>query len=124
MPAGVIIVFGPGFGGNGIGNGVDQRNIPGGRHADGLRENGCDAGAGHAMETLVPIIISRHAQPRNGRGGIAQLRGFLGEGQPPDEIFHARFDGQSGVFPEFRAGDDRGFRQGIVRDADQIRRFH
>src|SRR5208282_6898363 len=64
--ADVVIVLGAGLGGDDIGGLVQERRVPGGGHADGLRENRGVAGARDAVQTFVPIIIGGNAEPRDG----------------------------------------------------------
>ena len=51
--------------------------IPHGRHADRLREHGGDAGAGDAVQPLVPPIVGGHAEAGDRGGGMAGLPGLL-----------------------------------------------
>ena len=117
-------MLGAGLGGDDVGGLVQERRVPGGGHADGLRENRGDAGARDAVQTFVPIIIGGNAQPRNGRGGVAHLLDFFGERQPAHEVVHAGGGGLRGVLPDFRSGDDGRLQRAVVFGIDQIRRAH
>ena len=70
------------------GDALDQRRIPRGGHADGLREDGRAAVARHAVQGLVPIVVGRDAQPGNGRAGVAHLADLLVQRQAADEVGH------------------------------------
>ena len=111
----VIIVLGAGFGGDDVRLLVNQRRVPGGRHADGLRKNRGDAGARHAVQTFVPIIVGRNAQPRNRRRVGHELRRLFRQRHPAHEVLHPRGQRLRRVLPDFRPGHDRHFqRRGIV----------
>ena len=45
--------------------------------------------ARHAVQAFVPIIVGRHAQPRNGRRVVAHLLDFFGQRHPAHEVVHA-----------------------------------
>ena len=59
---------------------------------DGLRKHCRGAGAGHAVQRLVPPFVLWHAEPRDRRGIVAQLRDLLFERHACDEIGGPRFE--------------------------------
>jgi hypothetical protein len=65
------------FGADHGGGFVHQRRIPRRGHADGLRKHRGRAGARDPVQTLVPPIVSGHAQARDRRRDVADLRGLL-----------------------------------------------
>ena len=105
MFAGVIVVLGAGFGGDDVRLGADQRDVPGGGHANGLGKNGGGAGAPDAVKAFVPIVVGGNVQPRNGRSGIAHLLHFFRERHPAHQIVDARGDRLRGVIPNYRRAD-------------------
>ena len=72
-----VVVFGTGFGGDDVGDGVEKIGVPGGGEADGLRENGGDAGTGDAVEAFVPPIVGGDLQTRDGGGDVLHLGDFF-----------------------------------------------
>ena len=92
-----VIIFGAGFGGDDIGDAVEEIGVPSGGEADGLGENGGDAGAGYTVEALVPPVVAGDLQARDGLGDVLHLRDFFFEGEPGDEIVNALIDGERGV---------------------------
>ena len=71
---------------DGGGDLLDQRRIPRGGHADGLREDGGAAVAGNAVQRLAPPVVGRDPQPRDGRCVEDKLAEFLFERHAADEI--------------------------------------
>ena len=61
-------VFGAGLGGDGGGDAAEQGRVPGGGHADGLREHGGVAGAGDAVEAFVPPVVGGGRRDAGRRG--------------------------------------------------------
>jgi hypothetical protein len=94
-----FVVFGAGFGGDGLAHGVDELGVPCGGHADDLREIGGVSGEGDAVEAFVPPEILRDAEARDGGGVIAHLLDFFFEGHLGDEGVDALIDGEGCVEP-------------------------
>ena len=51
----------------------DQRRIPAGRHADGIRKRGRLAGSRHTVQRLRPEIVAGHTQPPDRRRGVRHM---------------------------------------------------
>ena len=73
---------------------VHQAGIPGGRHADGLREHRGITGARHAVQRLAPPVVGRNAEPGDGRRGVLHLPDLLFQRHARDQIVHPLLDGQ------------------------------
>ena len=106
-----FVVFGARFVGDGRGHAKHQVGIPGGGYADGFGKDGGAAGTCHAMQALVPPVVGWNAQAVDGRRSAQQLRSFLFEGHPREEIVHALFDGLGGVLVGLRGQWQAGNRQ-------------
>ena len=74
-------------------------------------KDGGAAGTCHAMQALVPPVVGWNAQAVDGRRSAQQLRSFLFEGHPREEIVHALFDGLGGVLVGLRGQWQAGNRQ-------------
>ena len=98
----------------------DQSGIPGGRHADGLGENGRVAVIGHPVQRFAPVIKSRKSQPSDGGRSVPQLGDFLGQRHPADQILCPRLQWLRGIAPDRRPA---GFRFGSLRGCRRFRRF-
>ena len=61
-----FVVLGAGFIGDGGGDAEDEVLVPRGGEADGFGENGGASGAGDAVEALVPPVVGRHVEARDG----------------------------------------------------------
>ena len=85
----VVVVLGAGFGGDGVGLLMHQRQIPGGGHADGLRKYRRGA-VGDAMKAFIPMAIGRKAKPRNAGGIATQLRHFFDQRHPAHQVMTPR----------------------------------
>ncbi len=92
-----IVIFGASFGGDHVGDAVDQIGIPGGRKTNGLREDGGISRARDAMQALVPPVIRGNDEARNRRRDVLHLRNLFLEGHARDKIVHALWDGESGI---------------------------
>ena len=92
-----IIVFGACFGGDHIGDAMDQIGIPGGGETDGLGENGCISGARDAVQTLVPPVVGGDAQARNRWRDVLHLRNLFFKSHARDQIVYTFLGGQAGV---------------------------
>ncbi len=92
-----LIVFGAGLGGDSGGDLPEEGGIPGGGHADGLREHRGVAGAGDAVEAFVPPVVGGDAEAWDGGCGVDELRGLFFEGHAGDEVFGALLGGEGGV---------------------------
>ena len=88
-----VMIFGARLGGDGIGDLVQQRGVPHGGQADGLRKRGGGAGARHAVEAFVPVVVSRHAEPFDGRRIIEHLGGLFAQRHAPDQVVDPPFHG-------------------------------
>ena len=91
-----VIIFAAGFGGDGVGDGMDQVGVPGGSEADGLRENSGVAGTRDAVESFIPPIVGGRLQARDG-GNVLHLRDFFFDGHAGDKIGDALLDGERSV---------------------------
>ncbi len=92
-----LVVFGAGFGGDDGGDLVDERRVPGGGHADGLREHCGVAGAGDAVEALAPVVVGGNVEAWNGRSGVDELRDLFVECHARDEVVDALLGGKRGI---------------------------
>src|SRR5665213_2081967 len=123
----VAIVFGAAFRGDDISFLVNQRHVPGGRHADGLGKDGGDSSVAYAVQTFIAMTVSGDAEPWNaGRIGQDLRRLFL-QRQPAHEIANAGLQRLRWILPDFRAGDGWHFRRSRVnvrKGGRQIRRAH
>jgi len=88
-----VVVFGARFGGDDVGDGVDQIGVPRGAEANGLGEDGGVAGAGDAVESFVPPVVHGNLQTRDGGSDVLHLGDFFLEGHARDEIVDALLDG-------------------------------
>ncbi len=91
------LYFGARFGGDDFADGVDERCVPGGGVADGLREHGGEAGARDAVEAFVPPVVGGNVETRNGSGAVDELGDFFFEGEASDKIVNAFVDGERGI---------------------------
>src|SRR5947208_6397253 len=80
------VIFGAEFRADNIRGLMHKRLIESRRHADRLREDGGDAGAGYAMKAFVPPVVFGNMEPRNRCSGVAGLRALFFERHPSDEI--------------------------------------
>ncbi len=101
-----LVVLGARFVGDRRGDLRHEIEVPGGRQADGLREDGGDARAADAVQALVPPVVLGHAEPLDGRRRVHHLRDLLGQRHARDEVVHALCDGQVGVEVCWHAGGD------------------
>ena len=92
-----VVVLRARFSGDDFADGVDERRVPGGGVADGLREHGGEAGARDAVEAFVPPVVGGDVEARDGRGAIDELGDFLFEGEAADEVVDALVDGERGI---------------------------
>ena len=65
-----LMVLGPRFIGDGVGNIQHQLFIPAVGDSDRLRKDGGIAGTGDTVQCLVPPVVFRDAETRYGGGGI------------------------------------------------------
>ena len=94
-----LVVFGAGFGGDGLAHGVDQLGVPCGGHADDLGEIGGVSGEGDAVEAFVPPVIFGDAEAGDGGGVVAHLLDLFFKRHLGDEGVDALVDGEGGVEP-------------------------
>ena len=80
-----VVVLGAGLGGDRVGHLPQQRRVPGGGQADGLREHGRPA-LHDAVQGLVPPVVGRHAEARDCRRGALHLQHLLLERHARDQI--------------------------------------
>ena len=81
-----IGVLGAGFGRDDGGLTVDEVGVPGGGHANSLREDSCVTVAGDSVERFAPPVIFRDIKAGNGDGVILHLRDFFFEGHAGDKV--------------------------------------
>ncbi len=91
-----FVVFGPGFVGNSHGDLAHQVRIPGRRQADGLGEDGGQAGPADAMQTFVPPIVLGDPQALDGRRVVHHLGYLLFQGHLGDQVLHPFWDRSGG----------------------------
>ena len=72
-----LMILGAAFVADGRGDGFHQLRVPGGRHADGLRENRGAAIAADTMQPLVPKVVGRDAQARHTIDRVNKLPEFF-----------------------------------------------
>ena len=84
-----IVIFGAGFGGNGVGNTMEEVGVPCSGEADGLREDGGGAGKGDAVKTFVPPVVGGDLQARDGGSNVLHLGDFFVGGEAGDEVVDA-----------------------------------
>ena len=87
-----LVVLGARFGGDGLAHAMHKAGVPGGGHADDLREVGGVAGEGDAVQTLVPPVVFGNAEPRDGGRVVAHLRDLFLERHATDEVVDALID--------------------------------
>src|SRR6185437_15164119 len=110
-PALRLVILRARFGGDGIADAVNQVRVPRGAKRNRLREHGRAAGS-HAMQRLIPPVVDRNAEPRNGRRDILHLQNFFFESHAADEVGGALLGRQarilvwSGRLAEQRKGAD------------------
>jgi hypothetical protein len=92
------MVLGAGFIGDSLGYPMDELGIPCRRQADCLGKYGGQAGAGDAVEALVPPIVPGDIQSFNGRGIVDHLRDFFFQGHPGDQVIKPLLERQAGIF--------------------------
>ena len=85
-----FMVFGTRLIADDTGRIIHHRAVKCRRHADCLREDRRNTRAGNTMQTLIPPIIFRDAQPLDGRGGIAQLGDLFLQRHPLNQIRRTR----------------------------------
>ena len=78
---------------------MNKVRVPGGGHADNLREVGGISGEGYAVQPLVPPVIFRQTESRDRRCVVAHLLDLLFQSHLADEIVDALADRQSRVHP-------------------------
>ena len=79
-----VVVLGARFSGDDFADGVDERSVPCGGVADGLRKHRGEAGARDAVEAFVPPVVGGNVEARDGRGAVDELGDFFFEGEPRD----------------------------------------
>ena len=92
-----LVVLGARFGGDDVAHGCAPFGIPGGAHADGLREYGGIAGARDAVQGFIPCLVVGNAEARNGGGPVFKLVGFFIQGHAADQVVGALSRGELGV---------------------------
>lgn len=92
-----VVVFAASFGGDGVGDAVEEVGVPCGGEADGLREDGGRAGASDAVEAFVPPVIGGDVETRDGGSDVLHLGDFFFEGETGDQIVDALIDGERGI---------------------------
>jgi len=102
VAAGVVVLlrvveFGASLGGDDVGDAMEEARVPSGGEADGLGENGGDAGARDTVETFVPPVVGGDLQARNGGGDVLHLGDFFVEGHAGDEVVDAGVERERGV---------------------------
>ncbi len=117
-----VVVLGARFGGDDLGFVVDERRVPGGGHADDLREVGGGAGEGVAVQAFVPPEVGGHAEARDGGRVVAHLLDFFFERHAGDERVDALVDGERGVEPGAVRGDGLRPLDGDVGEGDGLQR--
>src|SRR5260370_4065072 len=91
-----IVVFGAGFGGDHLGDPMNQVGGPSSGKTDGLRKNSCISGARDAVQAFVPPVVCGNAEARNCRSNILHLRNLFFEGHARDKIVNALLQGKAG----------------------------
>jgi hypothetical protein len=99
-----VVIFGAYFGGDDIGDRVDEVGVPGGREADGLGENGGNARTGNAVESFIPPIVGGDLEARNGGRYVLHLGNFFFDGHARNEIGNALINGERGIEVDGRRG--------------------
>ena len=99
-----VVVFGASFGGDDVGDRVDEVGVPGGSEADGLGKNSGDAGTGNAVKSFVPPVVGGDLEARDGGSDVLHLCDFFFDGHPRDEIGDALIDGEGGIEIDGRRG--------------------
>jgi len=92
-----VVIFGTGFGGDDVGNAVDEVAVPGSGETDGLGKDGGDAGAGDAVEALVPPVVGGDVEARDGGGHVLHLGDLFFKGETRDEVVDTLIDGERRV---------------------------
>ena len=92
-----VIVFGARFGGDDVGDAMNEIGVPSGGQANGLRENSGMTSARDAVQAFVPPVIGGNAEARDGLGDILHLGSFFFEGHARDEIVDALIDGKAWI---------------------------
>jgi len=75
------------------GHTMHEVGVPRGGHADGLGEDGGDAGAPDAMEALVPPVVFGDAEPLDGCGAVYHLGDLFFQRHASHEIARASLEG-------------------------------
>ena len=83
-----LMVFGPRFRGDRVGDAMHEVNIPGRAQPDGFGENG-GASRRHTMQRLVPPVVDRYAETRNGWRAVLHLQYFFLERHAGYEVRRA-----------------------------------
>ncbi len=92
-----LVVLGARFGGGGLAHAMHKTGVPGGGHANNLREVRGVARESDAVQTFVPPIVFGNAESRDGRGVIAHLRDLLFESHATDEVADSLIDRECSV---------------------------
>ena len=90
-------MLGARFGRDAIGDAKHQVGIPGCRKSYGLRKDRRDAGTGHAVQALVPPVVSRDVQACDGGRAVDHLRDFLFERHAGDQVVDSLCNRQARV---------------------------
>jgi len=61
-----LVMLGSRLGGGHLGHLLDEWYVPRGCHANGLRKDGCDPGARHAVQAFVPPVVGGDPQALDG----------------------------------------------------------
>jgi len=92
-----VVIFGAGFGGDDVGEGMEEAGVPSCAETDGLRENSGETGARDAVKAFVPPVVSGNLQARDGGGNVLHLGDFFFEGHARDEVVDALFEWGGGI---------------------------
>ena len=92
-----LVILGARLVGDGGGHAEDQVGVPGGGQADGFREYRGAAGAGDAVQALVPPVVGGDAEAVDGRGIVHELRDLFLERHAGDQVGGTAVDGGGGV---------------------------
>ena len=98
-----LVVFRARFGGDDVGDAVNQIGVESGRESDRLREDSGLTGTGDAVQGFVPPVVSGNVETPDGRRAVLHLQDLLFERQARYKIGRALLR-RRGPLPGFKYG--------------------
>jgi hypothetical protein len=110
-----LVMLGPAFGGDGVGDFLHEAFVPHGRQRDRLRKHRRHARPANTVQTLVPPVVRRNTQPLDGRREVHHLADLFLQRHPRHQIGCPLLERQGGVQVGGPFGRGGGFFHRLLR---------